>query len=160
MYKAYKNLAQTSEEKESNYYKYEIIENMEHKNYILQNNRIVCIEIYGDWCMPCKEIRPRYAELAQKYNSNGEVCICAENFDLGLTPKCTVVPTFYIFHRGQLIKSIIGADLVKIENELLKLIDLVTPERDGYHRTSDISSIRNNTPTNKFQNFHGNAPRY
>jgi thioredoxin 1 len=153
MYRSYRELAQTPEEKEINMYKYEIIQNKEHKNHILQTNRIVCIEIYGNWCEPCKAIKPKYAELAQKYNKQNEVCICSEDFDLRLTPQCSVVPTFFIYLKGQFVKSIVGGDLNKIEEELLKLMSLALPEQDNYNRISHINV--NSPPKNKFQNFHG-----
>lgn len=154
MYRSYKELGQTPEEKEILYqqgYKYELIEDYDHKQHILNHNRVVCIEIYGDWCMPCKQIRPIYAKIAEKYHNPGSVFICGEDYDKKLSPTCTVVPTFYFYNKGQLVQTIIGADMIKIENELVNLIENTS-------HMSNQSVYKNDQVKNKFQNFHGRNP--
>jgi thiol-disulfide isomerase/thioredoxin len=131
-YSLYKDLGKTPEElnmNNSGAYKCEVLTTLEQKNRVLQQNKIVCIELFGSWCEPCKVVAPDFTRMALKYNKDNDVYLCTEDVDKGLTPSCTGVPMFVFFHNGQLVKSIVGADMQKIESELLRLIDETTLKR-------------------------------
>lgn len=159
MYRSYKELGQTDEEKELDYqnngYKYEIIQNNSHKQNIVQNNLIVCDYIFGTWCAPCKNFRTTYAKMAEGYNKQGLLWLCAEDYEI-LNPKCEVVPTFLFYLRGQLVKTIVGADVIKIEEQLNNMLNEVNRNsRPQLYDNNKPNLGTNPNPKNKFQNFHG-----
>ena len=46
------------------------VQDMNHRHKLLKENMVVCIDLYGDWCEPCKMIEADYEKLAQKYNKD------------------------------------------------------------------------------------------
>lgn len=124
---------------------YEVMEVQlrEHKNDIIKKNTVVVVDIYANWCGPCKQLEPEYASMANRLNSQG-VCLCVkENLETGLSEgefKITHVPTFIIYYRGHPHKVISGTDLRQVENEVKALINSMNtmPEVSlgGYGKTS------------------------
>ena len=100
----------------------------QHKESIVRSNRITVIDIYADWCGPCKQIAPQFAKLAQKYNKKG-ICACVvENHDDKLTPvpgtpKYQGVPTFCVYIDGAHFTSVTGGDMEQIEQSILKAVE-------------------------------------
>lgn len=107
------------------------IKGPQHRNNIISENSLVCIDLYADWCGPCKEFGPKFAELAQQYNIPGKCALVKENVNLELTGdyQITSIPAFIFYHKGELVKShdgnpvhVVGGDIGKIRNILDKLI--------------------------------------
>lgn len=86
----------------------------EDKDSLIMNNKVVVVDVYADWCGPCKTMGPLFADLFDKYNG---VCkLVKENVDLRLSPTVQVVPTFQIFVEGKLKTQITGANLGEVES--------------------------------------------
>ncbi len=86
----------------------------EDKDSLIKNNKVVVIDVYADWCGPCKTTGPLFSDLYDRYN---EVCkLVKENVDLRLSPTVQVVPTFQIFVEGKLKSQITGANLAEVES--------------------------------------------
>ena len=98
----------------------------EEKNKIISTNRVVVIDIYADWCGPCKAIAPQFAEMARKYSRPGVCALVKENVDQKLSQNIRGVPTFLFFKEGQYVDSITGADLTGDEGVEKKLISLLS----------------------------------
>lgn len=93
------------------------IKSAEQKQRLLAENTTVCVDMYAEWCRPCKRIAPHYAQLAKQY---GDVCFFAkEDADLNLTVGVSVLPTFLFYEDGVLVRTIRGAKLRDVE-EFLK----------------------------------------
>lgn len=97
-----------------------------HKTKLLANNQLVVLDIYADWCGPCKIIAPKYAELARKYGSAGRLVLCKEHADLNLS-NVRGLPTFLFYRQGQLIDhlTVLGADIKKVESNIVHLLQSV-----------------------------------
>ena len=98
------------------------------KESIVRQNRITVIDVYADWCGPCKQIAPQFAALGQKYNKKG-ICACVvENHDDKLppvpgTPPYQGVPTFCVYVDGAHFDSITGGDMEQIEKTILLAVE-------------------------------------
>ena len=98
------------------------ITTLEDKNSLLQNNKLVVVDVYADWCGPCKITAPLFAELYAKYK---DYCVMVkENVDLRLSPTIQVIPTFQIFVDGKLKSQITGANLVEVEQNIASVLGI------------------------------------
>jgi thioredoxin 1 len=92
------------------------------KSEVLDNEKLVLVDFWAEWCGPCKQIAPRLEELAEKYSENLNVCKVDvdANRDLALEYNVRSIPSLMIFKGGEMVDSLIGA--VSLE----ELEDLVT----------------------------------
>tara|TARA_B100000941_G_C28414148_1_gene505161 strand:+ start:119 stop:436 length:318 start_codon:yes stop_codon:yes gene_type:complete len=89
---------------------------------VLENDKLVLVDFWAEWCGPCKQISPRLEELANKYSENLAVCKVNvdENRELAIEYNIRSIPALIIFNSGEMVDSLIGA--VSLE----ELEDLVT----------------------------------
>ena len=89
---------------------------------VLENDKLVLVDFWAEWCGPCKQISPRLEELANKYSENLTVCKVDvdENRELAIEYNIRSIPALIIFKGGEMVDSLIGA--VSLE----ELEDLVT----------------------------------
>jgi thioredoxin 1 len=84
-------------------------------------NPILVVDFWAEWCAPCRAIAPAIDEFAQKYA--GKITFGKVNADEN--PNTMVefgimgIPTLLIFKGGKLVDTIVGA---KPKNQLEKLI--------------------------------------
>ena len=96
---------------------------------VLQRFEIVIVDVWANFCSPCKLLAPHYEKLALQWKDffqRKQViflkdCIDDEDIESIHGNKIKAVPTFFIYTHGKLIGTILGADLKKI-NEILKTI--------------------------------------
>jgi thioredoxin 1 len=101
------------------------IQNAQHKTQVLAANKIVCIDIYADWCGPCKQTAPTYALLAAKYTKQGHCAVVKyrfENMPANERQQIGGIPLFEFYLSGRKIADVVGADLQAVENTLAKII--------------------------------------
>lgn len=71
----------------------------------------VLVDMYADWCGPCKMMAPVVEEIAEE--TEGQVLVCKLNvdqaMDIAQKYKVVSIPTFLIFKDGQLADRVIGA---------------------------------------------------
>lgn len=132
-YASYKNLAPIKEENKDEYACMEI-QNLEHLKKIVDENLIVCIDLYANWCKPCKILGPQFTELAKQYNIPGKCLLAKEDFDLNLKRdiKITGIPTIIFYLNGQLLRNhygnpvtVIGCEIQQVREILNKLLSQV-----------------------------------
>lgn len=104
------------------------LQSEEQKNKIIKSTSLCIIDIYADWCEPCKLIEPKFAQLANKHNRPGVCMLVKENFDDNIkpykgTPSITGVPTFLVYVDGvcKHHECIVGADMSLVENLISRL---------------------------------------
>jgi thiol-disulfide isomerase/thioredoxin len=118
----YRNFSDLGEQPERNINQYNVVEiqNQEHKQSVLRNNLIVCVNHHSNWCEVCKKTAHIYAGIAEKHSKRGLCAVVNEDFDKNLTyPRPTGLPTYQFFYRGNKIgEDIIGADLEKVDKFL------------------------------------------
>ena len=78
---------------------------------VLENEKLVLVDFWAEWCGPCKQIAPRLEELENKYENNLSVCKVDvdQNRDLALEYNVRSIPSLLLFKSGQNIDTLIGA---------------------------------------------------
>lgn len=98
------------------------LRSLEHKKSLIGQNRLLVVDVYGEFCNPCKMLMPEFATLASKYNQPGTCMLVKEDVEMGFSPDVTGVSTFQFYFNGRLHDSMLGADLKKVEQTILNLL--------------------------------------
>ena len=122
MYKSYSELGNQPEKNRDLYSVIELTTN-EQKDQLIRSNFIVCVDIYANWCGPCKQTESAYSILAQRYNKQGHCMLVKENFQNNLTDDVNALPTYQFFVMGKLVEQVTGADLEAVEKILNKYMN-------------------------------------
>lgn len=92
---------------------------------VIKKSSVVVVDMYADWCGPCKKLAPIINSLSEKYY---DIKFC--KFDVDANAKkpeelnIQSIPTILIYKNGKLVSSIVGfASSVEIENHLKKIKD-------------------------------------
>ena len=76
----------------------------------VSSNRIVVVDCYADWCMPCRMVAPIMEELAKEMEG---VAFAKLNVDYNQSTAMKFgimsIPTILIFKEGKLVDQIVGA---------------------------------------------------
>lgn len=161
MYKSYSELGNQPEKNRDLYSVMELATN-EQKAEIIRSNFIVCVDIYANWCGPCKQTESAYSILAQRYNKQGHCMLVKENFQSGLTEDVNGLPTYQFFVMGKFVEQIVGADLEGVEKVLNKYINSNqsnTIQGPNFNRNV-IRNYKNQSESNNLQNNNEQQPSY
>lgn len=129
MYASYSSIGKTDDNK--SYYVCTEIQNLDHRKKVITENNVVCIDLWASWCEPCKIVSPKFAELAQHYNSPGKCLLVKENIDLELTRDYQIraIPAFIFYKNGQLLRNedgtpvdVVGGDIQDVKEVLDNLL--------------------------------------
>lgn len=101
------------------------IKTSDEKKNMINSFRICLIDVYAEWCGPCKITAPVFANLFKNYNLAGVVGLAKENVELGLSPNVQVIPTFQFYVNGQFESVMTGADMNALEKKLVELIQSI-----------------------------------
>ena len=89
---------------------------------LINNNSLVFVDFYADWCPPCKQISPYLESLA---NKNQKIKFAKVNVDqcneLANEYKVSGIPHFVAIHNGQQIDSQSGASEMLVNQLVSKL---------------------------------------
>lgn len=144
MYRSYNEL-NNPEEKGKDQYSIISIEDKNQKIELIEQNRLLCVEIYADWCGPCKQIAADYSMMAAKYGTRGALLV-KELYEKKLSSDIQGVPTFRFFLDGKMInEEVVGADLDSVEKIIQKL--LATDESQTRGPPTGRNQVRNKPPS-------------
>jgi thioredoxin 1 len=82
------------------------IQNYKEFNLIVQKYKYVIVDVYTDWCGPCKKIAPVFETLSNKYGNNAY--FIKVNADLVPEVNVKSLPTFMVFKNKTFLTSIEG----------------------------------------------------
>ena len=84
----------------------------------VQQNKVVIVDFYADWCNPCKMIAPTLEETCKRTGAKLVKLNIEDNSNVDLAVKFNVrsIPYVVRFENGQYSDTMVGADdQVRIE---------------------------------------------
>ena len=85
------------------------------KNEVLQNDKVTLIDLWAEWCGPCRMMSPVVEELAKEYGDRvviGKLNV-DDNPEVPVNYNVRGIPTFLLFKNGELKEKIVGAQTKK-----------------------------------------------
>ena len=93
----------------------------ENFNQIIDENPMVVVDFWAEWCGPCRAMNPIIEELSLIYEN--KIVFAKLNVDKNPTSPSkygiSSIPTFLIIKNGQVMNSIIGAITQELFEEKL-----------------------------------------
>jgi thioredoxin 1 len=89
---------------------------------VLRADKPVLVDFWAQWCPPCHQIVPVLAQIAAERNDQLTVVKLNsdENPSISSRYRVMALPTLMLFHRGEVIWSVVGA---RPKARLLKELD-------------------------------------
>lgn len=89
---------------------------------VLRSEKPVLVDFWAQWCPPCHQIAPVLAQVGAERNDQLTVVKinADENPSIAANYRVMALPTLALFHRGELIWSVVGA---RPKAKLLKELD-------------------------------------
>ena len=81
--------------------------------------KLLVVDIYGDFCGPCKMIKPRFNQLSLIHQN---VIFATEDVGLEISPHVIAVPFFEFWGFGKVLETIKGADMAAVEASIAKYV--------------------------------------
>ena len=92
---------------------------------VLESDQVVLPAFWATWCAPCRMMDPVVEKLAEDYD--GKVKVGKINVDeqgaLAAQYNIVSIPSFLVFHKGELVGQTVGAVPPKTLDDMVK--DLV-----------------------------------
>lgn len=77
---------------------------------VFDTRRLVVIDMYADWCGPCKMMAPIIDSLSNEYEDVKFVKINVDdNPDIAARYNVESIPNFVFIKNGQLVNQVVGA---------------------------------------------------
>jgi thioredoxin 1 len=92
---------------------------------LLDNNKIVVVDFFADWCAPCRILKPIINEVAKQYETR--VTVVSVDIDkfksIAGRFNITSIPTIKIFNSGKIEQTLVG---VQPKENYTKAIGMLT----------------------------------
>ena len=91
---------------------------------VIESPLPVLVDVWADWCMPCRMIAPAVEAIANQYA--GKVKVGKIDADSNMTPSqlgIRGIPTLLLFRNGNVVDRIVGA---VPQQEIARHIDSAT----------------------------------
>lgn len=90
------------------------------KKEILENDKVVLVDFYADWCGPCKMVAPILEKIGSERSDFDIAKINVdESQDLAYEYSVQAIPTMVIFKNGKVVNSITG---FMTENQIVEML--------------------------------------
>jgi thioredoxin 1 len=81
------------------------------EDVVLRSDKPVLVDFWAEWCPPCHQIAPVLAQIAAERGEQLTVVKLNsdENPAISARYRVMALPTLILFHRGEMIWSVVGA---------------------------------------------------
>ncbi len=88
-----------------------VVGNHNFKEEVLESDVPVIVDLWAEWCVPCRMVEPILEEMSEEYA--GKLKIAKVNVDeegeIAAQYGVVSIPTLLVFKDGQMVKKQIGA---------------------------------------------------
>ena len=82
----------------------------ENFNQEMQNNDLLLVDFWAEWCGPCKSMHPIFTRMAKKYKRVRFARVNVDNAqDIARKYGVQSIPTFIMFKNGEIANTMVGA---------------------------------------------------
>ena len=82
----------------------------ENFNQEMQNNDLLLVDFWAEWCGPCKSMHPIFTRMAKKYKHVRFARVNVDNAqDIAMKYGVQSIPTFIMFKNGEIANTMVGA---------------------------------------------------
>lgn len=98
------------------------------KKKVLDSQKVVLVDFWAEWCMPCRAMSPILDMLSRKMADDVDIVKVNieesdENRQLAKDYGVTGIPNMKVFKNGELSKEIVGMrPLIALETELKEVV--------------------------------------
>ncbi|KAL1132615.1 hypothetical protein AAG570_010567 [Ranatra chinensis] len=106
--------------------------------------KLVVVDFFATWCVPCQRIAPFYEQMSAKYPNASFLKVDVDKCqEVAAGQRVSVMPTFYFYRNRVKVDSIQGADQGKLEEKIQKYYSSEVSEEDdvGVAGHMDLSSF-------------------
>lgn len=88
----------------------------------LEENQLVLVDFYADWCGPCRMMAPVIKEISEELNGKAEVLKVNVDEERELAAQYNIVsiPTLMLFKSGKPVAQILGFRPKNVITNLIK----------------------------------------
>ncbi len=110
---------------------------------------LIVLDIYADWCHPCKILAPKLQALAEQYTQANmtNVLFCKANNDLNVRTVQGLPTVQFWLKQGKkrdLVHTVVGANMEEIHQSLEKFAPL--PKQTASSHSSTVEAPHASTP--------------
>ncbi len=83
---------------------------------VIQSDKVTLVDLWAEWCGPCKMMNPVLEELAHEYEGRAVIGKLNVDDNTVIPTQYNVrgIPTFLIFKNGELKERVVGAQPKKV----------------------------------------------
>lgn len=98
-----------------------VLNNDNFEKEVLKEEKVVLVDLYADWCGPCKMLSPTVEAIAQEESKVkvGKLNV-DENSDIAAEYGVRSIPTLLVFKNGELKEKTVGVQTKAQIKELLQ----------------------------------------
>lgn len=98
-----------------------LLNNENFEKEVLKDDKVVLVDLYADWCGPCKMLAPTVEAIAEEENGVkvGKLNV-DENSDIAAAYGVRSIPTLLVFKNGELKEKSVGVQTKIQIKEMLK----------------------------------------
>ena len=101
------------------------IEDNEFQTEVIESDKPVLVDVWSEWCTPCKQLAPTIDEISNEYNEIAKIVKInmEDNHRVAVENRVQSLPTLLLFKNGKEVDRIVGiTNKDNIKSRINKLI--------------------------------------